>query len=250
MRRFEPKETRFSNRVLLAHASAGLPPGLRLQARDGGKPAELLLYDEIGFWGITARDFASALRDVGDGDLVLRINSPGGEVFDGLAIYNSLRQHKGKVTAIVDGLAASAASFIALAASEVVMSETAFLMIHNSQGLAYGDRHTMAEMIGVMAKLDGQLANIYAGKTGKPAEELAALMDAETWFTSSEAVETGLADRVEEGLAVAARVPIKPGAFDHTPAALTDATDPAKLAAEADIARRRLLRLMEAEGSK
>jgi len=247
MRRFEPKESRFSNRVLIAHAASGLPPGMDLRARANGQPAEILLYDEIGFWGITARDFATALRDVGDGDLTLRINSPGGEVFDGLAIYNALRNHRGKVTAVVDGLAASAASFIALAASEVVMSETAFLMIHNSQGLAYGDRNTMSEMVAVMSKLDGQLANIYASKSGKPAEEIAALMDAETWFTSSEAVETGLADRVDAGVAVTARAALKPGAFERMPVALAEATDPAKLAADANAARRRLLRLMEAE---
>lgn len=247
MRRIEPKSSRFSNRVLLAHAAAGLPEGLSVRAAANGKPAEILLYDEIGLWGVSARDFTIALRDVGDGPLTLRINSPGGEVFDGLAIFNALRQHRGEVTAVVDGLAASAASFIALAANRVEMAETAFLMIHNSQGLAYGDRHTLADLGGIMAKLDGQLAGIYAAKTGEKPEAMAALMDAETWFTSSEALEAKLADSVSAGPAPKAMAAVKSDAFDHTPAAIHDATDPAKLLADATAARRRMLRLLEAE---
>lgn len=247
MRRIEPKSSRFSNRVLLTHAAAGLPEGLRIRAAASGKPAEIMLYDEIGLWGITARDFTIALQNIGDGPLTVRINSPGGEVFDGLAIYNALRQHRGEVTAVVDGLAASAASFIALAAARVEMAENAFVMIHNSQGLAYGDRHTLASLGAIMAKLDGQLAGIYASKTGGTAEEMAALMDAETWFTSAEAVEAKLVDSISTGAAPQAMAAVKLQAFDHMPAALHDATDPDQLLADATEARRRMLRLLEAE---
>ena len=247
MRRFEPKASRFSNRVLLTYAATGKPEGLQLRNRTSNTPAEILLYDEIGLWGTSAKDFISALRDVGEGPLTLRINSPGGEVFDGLAIYNAVRGHKGDVLAVVDGMAASAASFIALAANTVEMAESAFLMIHNSQGLAYGDRHTMTDMVSIMAKLDAQLATIYAGKSGMSVEDVGKLLDAETWYTSSEALEAKLIDRIGEAPEVTAMAPVKPGAFAHVPPAVADQTDPAKLLADATEARRRLLRLVEAE---
>ncbi|WP_419900782.1 head maturation protease, ClpP-related [Roseomonas sp. USHLN139] len=190
------RATRFSAKVLEAYARHTLPEGLTVRASTDAAPAEILLYDEIGFWGVTAKDFALALTDAGAGPLRVRINSPGGDVFDGLAIHNALKA-RGNVEVVVDGLAASAASFIAMAGSKITMASNAFLMIHNAWGVVAGNRHDLAETEKVLAKIDGQLAGIYAARSGKPVEEMAAAMDGETWFTSSEAKAAGLVDHVE-----------------------------------------------------
>ena len=187
MRRFETRESRFSNRVLLTYAACSLPETLSFKAAVSDSPAEILLYDEIGFWGVTATDFAAALSKAGDGPLTLRINSPGGDVFDGYAIYNMLRARAAPVNVVIDGLAASAASFIAMAGATVTMAEPSMLMIHNSWGMCVGDRNDMLEMAATQEKIDGQIAAIYAAKCGKPVAELAAMMDSETWLTSTEA---------------------------------------------------------------
>ena len=196
MRRFETRESRFSNRVLLTYAACSLPETLALRAAAEDDPAEILLYDEIGFWGVTATDFAAALSKAGDGPLTLRINSPGGDVFDGYAIYNMLRARAAPVNVVIDGIAASAASFIAMAGSTITMGEPSMLMIHNSWGLCVGDRNDMLDMAATQEKIDGQIAGIYAGKCGKPVAEIAAMMDDETWLTSGEAKAQNFCDAV------------------------------------------------------
>jgi ATP-dependent Clp protease protease subunit len=157
-------------------------------------PVEILLYDEIGFWGVTAKDFVLALAQAGDGPITLRINSPGGDVFDGLAIYNALRARTAPVNVVVDGLAASAASFIAMAGTTLSMAEQSMMMIHNAWGIVIGDRNDMLDMAAVMEKIDGQLAAIYAAKCGKTADEIGTMMDSETWFTADEAKDASLCD--------------------------------------------------------
>lgn len=196
MRRFESHDGRFSDRVLRSYAAARLPQTLAVVAAAAGAPAEILIYDEIGYFGITAKAFVQSLANAGDGPLTLRINSPGGDVFDGLAIYNALCARKGTVNVVVDGLAASAASFIAMAGKTVSMAEQSMLMIHNSHGVCVGDRNDMADMSSIMDKIDGQLAAIYSGKSGKPVSATRAMMDAETWFTSNEAKAAGMCDAV------------------------------------------------------
>jgi ATP-dependent Clp endopeptidase proteolytic subunit ClpP len=161
---------------------------------------EILLYDEIGYWGVTAKDFQAQLAGVSTPNICLHINSPGGDVFDGLAIYSALKAHPARVTTIVDGLAASAASFIALAGDKVCMAENAFMMIHNAWGVAMGNKAEMLDMASTLGKLDGQLASIYAAKTGKTQEDCAALMDGDvdgTWFTAQEAKDAGLIDMID-----------------------------------------------------
>lgn len=195
-RKMENRAARFESRIVASFVAAKLPETLAFRAADGDAPAEILLYDEIGFWGVTAKEFVLALASAGEGPLTLRINSPGGDVFDGLAIYNALRSRKAPVNVVVDGLAASAASFIAMAGSSVSMAEASMMMIHNAWGVVMGDRHDMAEMSAVMEKIDGQLASIYAGKSGKAAADIGAMMDAETWLTSTEAKEAGFCDTV------------------------------------------------------
>jgi ATP-dependent Clp protease, protease subunit len=198
MRRFESRDARFSARTLLTYASASLPETLAVVAATTDAPAEILLYDEIGYWGTNASDFAQALSQAGDGPLTLRINSPGGDVFDGYAIYNMLRARTAPVSVVIDGLAASAASFIAMAGKTITMGEPSMLMIHNSWGLCIGDRNDMLDTAAIQEKIDGQIAAIYATKCGKPVADMAAAMDSETWYTSTEAKVAGLCDVVQE----------------------------------------------------
>lgn len=188
-------KSHFENRTV---ADARPKKPIIKQAADGSS-AEILLYDEIGFWGITAKEFVTELSQITAPTVTVRINSPGGDVFDGLAIYSALQSYKGTVNTIVEGLAASAASFIALAGKSVSMSGSAMMMIHKAWGVAIGNSTDMADMVSVLEKIDGQLAAIYAKKTGQTTEQIAALMAGEsdgTWFTAEEAQEIGLIDAV------------------------------------------------------
>lgn len=189
-------DARFTSRTLTNYSASRLTPTFAIAAASGEAPTEILLYNEIGYWGVTDKDFALALAQAGNGPIKVRINSPGGDVFHGYAIYNMLVAHPAPVEIVIDGLAASAASFIAMAGSTITMAETSMLMIHNAWGIVLGDRNDMLETAAVMEKIDGQLAAIYAGKSGKPASDISAMMDAETWFTSNEAKSAGLCDAV------------------------------------------------------
>lgn len=160
---------------------------------------DILLYDEIGYWGVTAKEFNTALAGITTANIRVRINSPGGDVFDGLAIYNALSAWKGDVECVVDGLAASAASFIAMAGDTVSIHESAMLMIHRAWGMAIGNEADMSDMAKVLAKIDGQLADIYAKQSGKKSAAMLALMAGDsdgTWFTAQEAADLGLVDEV------------------------------------------------------
>lgn len=159
----------------------------------------ITIYDPIGFdwWtgeGVTAKRISAALRSIGDSDVTVKINSPGGDVFEGLAIYNLLREHKGKVTVQILGLAASAASFIAMAADEIQIARAGFLMIHNSWTMAAGDRNDIREVADFLEQIDGTLADIYAVRTGDPIAAMSKLMDVETWMSGSAAIDAGFAD--------------------------------------------------------
>ena len=174
-----------------------------IRALDAG--AELSIHDEIGAYGISAKDFINELGQLpGDAALTLRLNSPGGSVFDAVAIYNALKRHEGTVTVSIDGIAASAASYIAMAGDEVVMPENAFLMIHDPSGLVMGTAADMRAMAEALDKIAGTLIKGYAAKSGKAEDEVAQLMAAETWFTATEAVEAGFADTPAEPVKIAA----------------------------------------------
>ena len=164
-----------------------------------GDTTDILLYEEIGWYGVTAKDFNTALAAITTPNVRVRINSPGGDVFDGLAIYNALLAWKGNVECVVDGLAASAASFIAMAGDTVRIHESAMLMVHRAWGLAIGNEADMTDMAKTLAKIDGQLAEIYAKQCGKKSDAMLALMagDADgTWFTAREAADLGLVDEI------------------------------------------------------
>lgn len=197
IRRFQAREARFSAKTLRMWAASGLPEALGVRAAIGDAPVEILLYDEIGWYGVTAKDFVLALAQAGDGPIHLRINSPGGDAFEGMAIYNALRARTSPVTVTVDGIAASAASVIAMA-GKISMPEQAMLMIHNCWGFCCGNRNDMLEMAAVQEKIDGLMAEIYATKSGQTKDQMTAIMDAETWYTSTEAKAAGLCDTITQ----------------------------------------------------
>lgn len=163
-------------------------------ANAAGDAAEILIYDEIGYWGTTADQFVKDLRAVTAATINVRINSPGGDVFDGIAIMTALKLHPATVNVHVDALAASIASVIAMAGDTVRMAPSAYLMIHNAWGLAIGDATEMRKTADLLEKINGTIADVYAARGNKTADEFKALMNAETWMTAQEAIDAGLAD--------------------------------------------------------
>lgn len=169
-----------------------------------GDEAVIRIYDEISWYGVNALDFANALDGVTAAAIRVDINSPGGDVFDGIAIYNALRNHPATVTTRVDGLAASIASIIAQAGDRRLIQASGQMMIHNAWGLTVGDNRDHADMAKLLQQQDAVLAGIYAARSGRDADEFRDLMNAETWFTADAAVAAGLADEVIEPPAKAA----------------------------------------------
>ena len=173
------------------------------------EPAVLQIFDQIGEdWfggsGISAKAFSDALQSVGPGPLVVEINSPGGNVWDGLTIYNMLRGRQSPVTTRVVGIAASIASIIALAGDTIEMAEASLFMIHDPSGMVAGTSEDMRKMANALDQHAEILANIYVKRTGKTSAQIRAAMSAETWFTAQEAIQFGLADKSTEQLAMAA----------------------------------------------
>lgn len=184
--------------------------------------ATLYIYDVIDAdWGVGAKDVIAALASIdGTPDLHIRINSPGGDVFEGRAIMAAIQRYEGKTTAHIDSLAASAATSIALAADEVVISQGAFFMIHNASGLVWGDKNAMRETADLLEKIEGAIVADYTGKTGADTAQVVAWMDAETWFNADEAVANGFCDRLTEAPKGAAKNAWNLAAFSNAPAAL------------------------------
>jgi len=166
--------------------------------------AEILMYDQIGEdWfgaGITSKSFSEELSKLPKSikQINLRINSPGGSVFDGMTIYQRLKDHPAKVTAYVDGIAASIASIIMLAADEIVMGDGAMVMIHRPMSGVHGNVAELERMIDILDKIENQMISLYAKKTGASRIEIAKLLSEETWFTSTEAIDFKIADRTFE----------------------------------------------------
>ncbi len=168
----------------------------RMQAGGQGE-ADIYIYDEIGFWGVTAKQFISDLNALGDiTHINLHINSPGGEVFEGIAIFNTLRNHGAGITVYVDGVAASMASLIAMAGDTVIMPENAFMMIHKPWGISGGDAEKMRTYADRLDKLESVMVPVYAQKTGKTTDEIAAMLADETWMSGAECLAHGFADQV------------------------------------------------------
>lgn len=159
--------------------------------------ADIYLYEEIGMWGVSANDFVRDLQAVDAPTINLHLNSPGGEVFDGIAIYNALKNHKATVNVKIDALAASAASFIAQAGDKITIAKSASIMIHEAHGFAMGDSATMLKMAEELDMIGQTIAEIYADRAGGEASEWRSRMGTESWYRGQEAVDIGLADEVE-----------------------------------------------------
>lgn len=170
----------------------------------GDGVATLRLYDPIdswgGEWGVSAKEFAASLQALpaDTTEIRLHINSPGGEVYEGITMMNLLRQHSARVVAFVDGLAASAASFVAVAADETVMGENSQLMIHDAWGLCVGNAADMRDLGSRLDQISDNIASVYAKKAGGSVADWRTAMLAESWYSAEEAVAAGLADRVDE----------------------------------------------------
>lgn len=156
---------------------------------------EIYIYNEIGGYGISAREFVDALPESADA-LTVRINSGGGSVFDGFAIYNALREHPANITVYVDGLAASIASVIAMAGDNVIMNSNAQMMIHDGFVEATGNAETLAKTVELLDRVSEAIAGVYAARCGGTAADWRAAMKNESWYTAEEAVQAGLADEI------------------------------------------------------
>ena len=185
--------------------AGGQESGATTLKNQSGQPAELLIYDVIGDWaGLSARQLVNTLKDIDADNITVRINSPGGSVFDGIAIYNSLRHHKAKIHVQIEGLAASIASVIAMAGDTVHMAENALLMIHNPFGWVGGDAEELRKMADMLDKTTEVIAQTYGSRCGQELDTIKQMMDEETWFTAAEAKENGLIDEVDKPMQIAA----------------------------------------------
>ncbi len=194
----------------LAGARANSP--LRISNKTATE-AEIIIYAAIGpdYWGdgtmISAKAFSDELKKIPDtvNTINVRINSPGGDVFDGIAIYNRLKQHKAKKVVYIDGLAASIASIIAEAGDEIKMGEGALYMVHLPWTLAYGNRMELDNTVNRLMDIEEQMIGIYAKRSGLDRSEIKALLEAETWMSTEEAISKGFVDaKVEETMPIAA----------------------------------------------
>lgn len=167
------------------------------------KTAEITIYEEIGegwYGGITAKDFVKQLAALGEVDTInVHINSPGGDVFDGLAMHNALVNHPATVNVHIDGLAASIASIIAMAGDTITIADNAMLMIHNPWSVAIGEAKDMRKMADTLDQIRGTLVGTYAKQTGMSEKDIIALLDAETWLDATQAKEKGFVDAIGEG---------------------------------------------------
>lgn len=197
--------------------------GFSIKAKANAE-ADVYIYEDVGagwFGGVTAKQFADDLKAVGQVETInLRINSAGGDVFDGLAIYRLLVDHKAKVVTYVDGLAASIASVIAMAGQEINISEAGFVMIHDAWGLTMGNAEDMRRMADLLDTTSGSIGDVYVARTKNSAKDVRKWMADETWFTGKEAVENGFADTLVANLKVAARLDPAKHKFKHAPANL------------------------------
>lgn len=169
----------------------------RMETDSNDDVTEVFLYDGIGGWfGVEASYFVKELSQVTSNNIVLRVNSPGGDVYDALAIMNALKRHKAKITATVDGIAASAASFILMAADDVIMGKGSEIMIHDALIMAMGNAADMRAEADFLDRISNTIASVYTDRAGGTTEEWRERMVAETWYTAEEAVNAGLADSV------------------------------------------------------
>jgi len=171
--------------------------------------AEVLIYEEIdAYWGMGAKSFISQLKSLKQKDVTVRINSAGGSVFDGIAIYNVIKDSDKNITVKIDGLAASIASVIAMAGKKVIMADNAMMMIHNPWNGIWGDAEDMRSMAELLDKIKETIITSYKNKTGLEESVISKMMDEETWMTAKEAKEFGFIDEIGSEIKIAARIDI------------------------------------------
>jgi len=197
--------------------------GYKIVARNSDR-GEIYLYGPIGAdWfgeGVTAKQFADDMKKLnGVKTIDLRINSEGGDVFAGKAMYSLLTEHKARVVVHIDGLAASAASYIAMAGDEINISEAAFVMIHNAWTVAVGGADDFRRQADILEQVNDSICDVYVSRTKKTKQQCKDWMDAETWFTGKDAVANGFADKVVANMKVAATVR-DPAKFKNLPSSL------------------------------
>ena len=192
--------------------------------------ATVYIYDLIdSYWGVSATDFIQQLDSVSDAKtLHVRLNSPGGDVFQGKAIAEAIKRFSGKTIAHIDSLAASAATSIAIACDEVEISQDAFFMIHNATGAVWGDKTAMRDTADLLEKIEGSIVAGYVGKTSKDAADIVAWMDAETWFSADEAVANGFCDRLAATADKGSKNTWNLAAYNKVPKALAEPAAPTK----------------------
>jgi ATP-dependent Clp endopeptidase proteolytic subunit ClpP len=170
-----------------------------------GETADIYIFDEIGTYGVTAQDFISEIKGLKDMPINLRINSLGGDVFDGMAMYNVIKRREAKTTVYIEGIAASIATIIALGADEVIMAENSLFMIHNAWGGTSGEAKDMRKTAETLDKITSELTDIYVKKTGLSYDTLADMMDEESWLNAQEAFDLGFIDTISDSIKVAAK---------------------------------------------
>lgn len=178
-----------------------IPQKFNVIHNEESKTTEISIYGVIGtsWWNdsFSANDIDQAIKEAGDNDLIINLNSPGGDAFDGITIYNRLKRHPGKVTIHVDGWACSAASVIAMAADELIMQLGSMMMIHEASNIVWGTKTDMRKEADILEELEEGMIDIYMTKAKVSREEIRKMVDAETWFSAKKAVEIGFADRAE-----------------------------------------------------
>lgn len=195
------RELRMTTRLLEQAKQNSMDNGsahwYRIENKANTKSAEIYIMDEIGYFGITADEFVRDLNKVAADNITLHISTPGGEVFDAVAIYNALKDHKASVDVVIEGIAASAGSFIAMAGDTVKIQRNASMMIHDGRGLVIGNAQDMRKTADVLDKVSDNIADIYAQRSKQHDKEyFRKKMKDETWYNSNEALDEGLVDEV------------------------------------------------------
>ena len=176
-----------------------------IQAKKSTKAVDIYIFDEIGAFGMNAQSFIEEIKEFKNSDINLHINCVGGDVFDGMAIYNILKKRTANTTVYIEGIAASMGSVIALAADTVVMAENSLFMIHNAWGGANGEAKDMKKTAALLDKISGEIADIYVKKTKLPYDKVKDMMDEETWLNADEALDLGFVDSISDAIKIAAK---------------------------------------------
>jgi ATP-dependent Clp endopeptidase proteolytic subunit ClpP len=176
-----------------------------IKAAAGNTPAVISIYDEIGMWGITAKEFIASFNSIKDQNVELHLNTPGGSVFDGLAMFNAMKNSGKNITVRVMGIAASMGSYLAMVGNKIIMAENTFLMVHSPLNGLYGNAADMREMADILDKIGNTLASTYVARSGQSPEEVAALLSKDTYLTAAECLALGFCDEVSPAITATAK---------------------------------------------